>query len=135
MSDFEHLTNNLGEDVNGAMLFAHIPAPLALDTATFMVEYGIRSDDSAVVFHFFSPKEVNEWSDDYHMDIRLKRAIDKNFDVTKVSCGYAKEMDSFYVIVGGLGDGPDPWTLVERFFRDVDAPLEAGFDTVSGTSH
>ncbi len=125
MNDRDYLINNLGPDVNGDALFAHIPAPLALDTASFLVEYGIRADDSAMVFHFFSPKGENEWSPAYRMDARLKRAIDGNFDPKKVSCGYAREMDSFYVIVGGLGDGPDPWTLVERFFCDLDAPLEA----------
>jgi hypothetical protein len=113
------------QDVRGNSLLPHVPNPLALDTPNFLVEYGVRLDDQAMVFHFFSAKDRPTWDPTYHMEQRLKRAVDKNFDTQKVSCGYALEMDSFYVIVGGLGAGPDPLPLAERFLRDVEAPLEA----------
>lgn len=112
------------QDVRASSLMPHIPNPLALDTPNFLVEYGVRADDQAVVFHFFSAMGKSEWDPAYMMDTRLRQSIDKNFDTSKVTCGYAVEVDSFYVIVGGLGAGPDPWTLVNRFLSDVQAPLE-----------
>jgi hypothetical protein len=113
------------QDVRASSLMPHIPNPLALDTPNFLVEYGVRADDQAFVFHFFSAMDKSEWDPAYKMDVRLRRGIDKNFDTTKVTCGFAVEVDSFYVIVGGLGAGPDPWPLVNRFLSDVQAPLEA----------
>lgn len=112
------------KDVPASALSPHIPNPLAMDTPNFLVEYGIRADDQAVVFHFFSAKDKPTWDLSYKMDERLRRAIDTNFDTRKVTCGYAVEMDSFYVIVGGLGAGPDPWSLVARFLSDVQAHPE-----------
>lgn len=114
------------QDVRGNSLLPHVPNPLAMEADGFLVEYGIRLDDQAMVFHFFSPKDAATWDPKYMMDARLKRAIDANFDTKRVTCGFAIEMDSFYVIVGGLGAGPDPWPLTERFLRDVAAPLEGG---------
>ena len=121
----EPLTGGWARDVKASSLIPHIPNPLAMDTPNFLVEYGIRVDDQAVVFHFFSAKNRTSWDPEYKMDVRLQRGVDRNFDTTKVTCGFAVEMDSFYVIVGGLGAGPDPWPLVERFLFDVQAPLEA----------
>jgi hypothetical protein len=113
------------QDVKGDSLLPHIPNPLAQDTKNFLVEYGVRLDDQAMVFHFFSPKDAVTWDPTYRMDARLKRAIDGSFDVSRVTAGFAPDVDSFYVIVGGLGASPDPWTLAERFLASIDAPLEA----------
>jgi len=121
----EPLAGGWAKDISAASLLPHIPNPLAMDTPNFLVEYGVRIDDQAVVFHFFSAKDRSTWDPEYRMDERLRRAIDANFDTRKITCGFAAEMDSFYVIVGGLGAGPDPWPLVERFLSDVQAPLEA----------
>jgi hypothetical protein len=85
------------------------------------VEYGVRLDDKAMVFHFYPPKDKSTWDPASKMDARLKSAIDSCFRVEKVTAGFAAELDSFYVIVGDLGAAPDPWTLVERFFRVLDA--------------
>ena len=112
------------QDVKANSLMPVIPNPLAMEAEGFLVEYGVRIDDQAMVFHFFSPKDAATWDEKYRMDARLKRAIDSNFDTRKITCGYVREMDSFYVIVGGLGSGPDPWPLAERFLRDVESPLE-----------
>lgn len=118
------LTGAWAQDIRANSLLPHIPNPLAMDTPNFLVEYGIRVDDQAMVFHFFSAKDRSTWDPEYRMDERLRRAIDANFDTRKITCGYALEMDSFYVIVGGLGAGPDPWPLVERFLSDVQAHSE-----------
>lgn len=126
MTDYTSEIRNAGlQDVHGSSLQAHVPNPLALESRHFLVEYGIRADDQAMVFHFFSPRNADTWDADYKMDERLKRAIDANFDTRKVSAGFVSEMDSFYVIVGGLGSSPDPWPLVARFLRDVELPLAA----------
>lgn len=109
------------QDIRGNSLLPHVPNPLALDTPNFLVEYGVRVDDQAMVFHFFSAKDRQTWDPSYGMEKRLEAAIAKNFDTQKVTCGFALEMDSFYVIVGGLGAGPDPFPLAERFLRDVEA--------------
>jgi hypothetical protein len=110
------------KDIRADSLLPHIPHPLARDTKDYLVEYGVRLDDQAFVFHFFSPKDRETWDPSAKMDERLKRAIDKCFRVQDVTAGFAPEMDSFYIIVGGLGASLDPWPLVDRFFRAVDDP-------------
>lgn len=110
------------QDIRANSLLPHVPNLLARDTKDYLVEYGVRVDDKAMVFHFFSPKDRSTWDPEANMDQRLKRAIDICFPVKKVTAGFADELDSFYVIVGELGASPDPWPLVERFFRVLDAP-------------
>lgn len=107
-------------DIKADSLLPHVPHPLARDTKDYLVEYGVRLDDQAFVFHFYSPKDRDTWDPAAQMDRRLKSAIDRCFRVETVTAGFAPEMDSFYVIVGGLGAAPDPWPLVDRFFRAVD---------------
>lgn len=109
------------QDIKANSLLPHVPNPLARDTKDYLVEYGVRVDDKAMVFHFFSPKDQTTWDPAAKMDQRLKRAIDACFQVKDVTAGFAVELDSFYVIVGGLGAAPDPWGLVEKFFRVLDA--------------
>lgn len=110
------------QDIRANSLLPHVPHPLARDTKDYLVEYGVRVDDKAMVFHFFSPKDADTWSPTAKMDERLKAAIDATFQVKNVTAGFTPELDSFYVIVGGLGASPDPWPLVDRFFRALDAP-------------
>lgn len=114
--------NPLGglSDVDGRSLLPHVPNPLAKDTKNYLVEYGVRIDDGAMVFHFFVPKDRNDWDPAYAMDKRLERAIPACFSVERVSADFAREMNSFNVIVGGLGASPDPWPLVEKFFQALD---------------
>lgn len=125
MTETTMKVTDLGE-VNGNALLTHIPEPLAVDTPNFQLEYGIRVDDQAMVFHFYPPKEVGGWYADYQMDKRLERAILRNFKTDKTTAGYAEELSSFYVIVEDLGRSPDPWTLSERFIVHVQEPLEGG---------
>jgi hypothetical protein len=110
------------QDISADSLKTHVPHLLARDTKDYLVEYGIRLDDKAMVFHFFSPKDAAAWDPASKMDQRLKAAIDQCFQVKNVTAGFAPELDSFYVIVGGLGAALDPWPLVDRFFRVLDAP-------------
>jgi len=108
------------QDVSCSSLSTHIPEPLAKDTADYLVEYGIRVDDAAMVFHFFPAKDAKDWKESYHMPDRLEHAIQACFDTTKVRANYVSELKSFCIIVYGLGAGPDPWPLVERFFSEIE---------------
>jgi len=108
-------------DVPASSLTTHIPNPLAKDTKNYLVEYGIRVDDDAMVFHFFSPKDKETWDPKYDIHNRLEHAITKCFDLRTIKAGYVSELESFYVIVEGLGLVPDPWAKAEAFFSAIDA--------------
>jgi hypothetical protein len=109
------------KDVLASSLQTHIPDLLARDTPNYLAEYGVRITDEAMVFHFFPPKDRTGWDSRWQPDMRLKAAIDEHFDTRYVSASYVEELQSFCVIVGGLGAAPDPWPLVEKFFRALDA--------------
>jgi hypothetical protein len=107
-------------NVYGTGLKPHLPELLAKDTPNYLVEYGIRYDDGAMVFHFFPPKHRTSWDPSWSLARRLELAMPLCFDTAKLSAGFVEELNSFYVIVGGLGTVPDPWITVERFFRAID---------------
>lgn len=109
-----------------------IPDRLAKQTPNYDVEYGVRADDMAMIFHFYPPgtdwssyppKKFGTWPQKYAMDQRLERALPESFDVAFVKAVFTEESQSFCIIVKGLGHSPDPWTLVNRFFERIDAPL------------
>lgn len=89
----------LGPPIEGGQLETHLPDLLAVDHPEYLVEYGIRVDDGALVFHFFSAKDRPTWNPEWNMHQRLETAIAKSFDVSKVSAGYAEELEAFYIIV------------------------------------
>lgn len=115
------------QPVDGGSLREAIPDRLGKITSFYSVEYGIRYDDGAVVFQFFpadrDAESVGRWDPHYKMDKRLERAIPLHFRVERVKAVFTEELNSFCVIVGGLGLSPDPWPLVEKFFAAIDAPL------------
>lgn len=108
------------QDVSYGSLKTHIPELLAKDTPNYLVEYGVRVDDAAMVFHFFSPKDATDWDESYAMTRRLEHAIKSCFDVAKVRAEYISDMRSFCIIVRDLGAALDPWPLVERFFSEIE---------------
>ena len=101
-------------------LLSTIPDLLAKDTSHYLVEYGVRVDNTDMVFHFFPPKSKKTWDPGYKMDKRLEAATKQCFDRFHYSAGFVVEMDSFYVVIKGLGSVPDPWYLVEKFFAAID---------------
>ena len=123
MTDLQDLdalhTANL-QDVSASSLATQVPNPLAKDTPNFLVEYGVRSDDHAMIFHFFSGKDQREWNPEFQMDKRLEAAMDAHLDTSVVSAGFTQEIDSFYVFAGGLGGAPDPLPLVEKFLSAIE---------------
>lgn len=125
MSTEEELTT-LRElrECKASSLREHIPELLARDTPLYLVEYGIRIDDGALVFHFFPPKEEADWPPNNRMNKRLEHALDSLVDVKTVAVAdYIQELRSFCIILRGLGHSPDPWIFVERFFAKIDEPL------------
>lgn len=118
----------LSSDIGG--IEDSIPDRLAKDTAEWLCEHGIRTDDQAMVFHFYPKRQipgvfdkegnpVAGWSEDYHMDRRLDQAL-KMFDPEDLNCKFIETHNSFNVIVGGLGAALDPWPLVEKFFSRIE---------------
>lgn len=109
-----------------------IPNRLARQTENYTVEYGVRADDSAMVFHFYPPgtdwskyppEEIGQWRPNYRMHERLERAMPQSFDIKFLKATFTEETQSFCIIVAGLGKSPDPEPLVARFFARIDAPL------------
>lgn len=118
------LTEAALQDVSAGSLMQALPDPLAKETQNYIVEYGLRLDDGALVFHFF-PAEGESWDPAYKMDQRLERAIRETFDTNRVSADYQEEVRSFCVIFGGAARAPDPLALAPMFFEWIDAPLGA----------
>ncbi len=121
-SDFEKIgiTNN---SVGAASGLKHaIPALLAKQTADYEVEYGIREDDGAIVFHFYAPGR-GEWDPAWDATARLERALPMCFDTSKLHAEYISIVHSYCIIVKDLGFSPDPWPLVERFLSEVERGL------------
>lgn len=103
----------------GAALQTHLPDTHAMSTPHFLVEYGVRVDDLAMVFHFYSPEDAPAWPDHARWRTRLERAIESTFDMSAVSADYVPEMDSYCVIVRGMGARPDPLAFAKIFLDRV----------------
>lgn len=109
-----------------------IPDRLAREHKSYLVEYGIRTDDYSFVFHFFPPLDVKKFDPAFKIAARLERAIPACFDLRKIMANEVLEATrsaedditpSYCVIVRGLGSSLDPWPLVNRFFEEIEAPL------------
>lgn len=108
-----------------------IPNRQAKQTVNYVVEYGVREDDGAMIFHFYPPgtdwskyppEKLGVWSPTYGMDRRLEAAMPAIFDTRFIKATFTEEMQSFCIIVHGLGRSPDPWPLVNRFLDRIDVP-------------
>jgi len=94
----------------------------------FVVDWGVRLTDRALVMHFYPPlnsegKISDDWDASYEMDKRLDRAMPQVFDVSRITAGFEREFNSFFVIVGGGGQVLDVRLLVQRFLDAIQAPL------------
>lgn len=106
-----------------------IPELLVEKTAVFDVHYGIREDDSALVFHFFKPE--TGWPAD--ITGRLEAAIAELFPLERVKADYTSELDSFCVIYYGGGMTPAPYGLAKLFLAAAQRPRDES-ESGSGTS-
>lgn len=93
----------------------------AADRGKYIVEWGARITDGALVFHFFPSPVSDPWDPEYLMPERLKFGIEASFDTSRVTCGYVEEMNSFYVICGEYGMGIDQRPLAKRFLAAIEA--------------
>lgn len=95
-------------------------------------EYGVRSDDGALVFHFYPPgwalQGPVEWKDWYGFRDRLERAILAHFPPPQVEAGYVPELQSFWVIAR-RSRAFDETALVESFFRELEAESQTASET------
>jgi len=109
-----------------------IPGRLMKQTQNYHVEYGVRIDDNAMIFHFYPPDTdwtyyppttPGSWAAAYAMNDRLERAMPKVFDVKFLKASFTELNQSFCIIAKGVGASPDPFYFAHRFFEEIDAPL------------
>jgi hypothetical protein len=106
-----------------------IPNRMAVQTANYDVEYGVRSDDDALVFHFYppgtdwstNPPGLGKWNDSYKMHDRLEAAIPQIFSVEHIKARYTEELQSFCIIAYDVGKSPDPYYFVRSFLQKIDS--------------
>lgn len=86
---------------------------------------GVRTTDTAMVFHFYPLVDAKGKFKDWNWDIRtaLEIAMPKVFNTEQLSCGYTEEYNSYFVIAGGYGGVPDPRGLTRKFLDTVDRAL------------
>lgn len=97
----------------------------ARNSATCDVEYGIRSDDNALVFHFFPPGYAldsgKDWADWTAFRDKLEKALLAHFAKPSIDAGYAQELRSFHAIIKPRPLVPDLTALLEDFFEQLEA--------------
>lgn len=110
---YEHANTTIaGDNIQIA-----VPEERTFECGLFNAEYGVRTDDSAMVFHFFPAGE--EW-DHERLRTGLSEAIKTCFDPENVQAEYVPELESYCVLVGGMGLMPDPWTYAEIFLKRIE---------------
>jgi hypothetical protein len=105
-----------------------IPELLAEENELFKVQYGIREDDHAMVFHFFPPQKG--WPDD--ISARLTSAMTEHLPSEHIRADYVTELDSFCIIYYGGGMIPAPYGVAKLFLAAVRGPQgesESGSET------
>jgi hypothetical protein len=102
-----------------------VPNLQAESRKRYIVEWGGRVTDGALILHFFPPLtpegDIGVWPDDSDMDKRLEKAIPAIFDTNRVTAGFEPEWDSFYIIAGGYAASLGVRLLVKRFLDAVDS--------------
>lgn len=132
-TEAEKLQTHVSSDISRDALDEAIPGRRARHHEQYTVEYGIRRDDGALMFHFYPPntdwseyppprEKLGTWSKSFGMHNRLEAAILKCFSRDDVKGSYSEDLRSFCIIVAGAGRSLDPWYLADRFFREIDQP-------------
>lgn len=110
----------VGPDVKPGSILPAVVETLEHDNHIYRCIFGVRLDDEAGVMHFYR-HDGAPWLPDFNL--RLQRAVEGTLDVRAVSLGYAADVDSFYVIVGGLGKLEDPYVPMETVLAKLDEQL------------
>lgn len=116
--------------IDGSSIIEAIPHRVEDSTQHYRVEFGVRLDDQAVVFHFFPPSDKERWSPDEHTAMR--GALDQGLlGYIKPSwpgylAEYIPELESYSVQVPVMGTVPDPIYCARKFLAIVNASLPSG---------
>lgn len=97
----------------------------------FYAEYGVRSDDDAMVVHLYVPsysyeKLVNKQITESFNVSAAERAITAAAEATlapkrlQVVGNYVRELDSFCLEIFDLGKAFDPYAVVEQFLERLE---------------
>lgn len=102
-----------------------IPDLLARNSAHCDTQYGTRTDDGALVFHFFPPGHAlnsdMDWADWRAFRNALEHAAMRCFDHNAIDADYVPELKSFYLRIKPRPAVPDLTALIERFFSILEA--------------
>jgi hypothetical protein len=113
------------QDVPISMLEEGFSSVLGRSSALCDAEYGNRTDDGALVFHFFPPgyaaNDRAEWPNWHDFRDRLEKAILESFSLEHIDANYVEELKSFYLIVKPAPQGPNVTALITRFFVKLEA--------------
>jgi hypothetical protein len=101
-----------------------VPNLQAESRERYVVEWGGRVTDGALVFHFFPPLNqqgaLGKWGNS-DMDKRLEKSIPEVFDTNRITAGFESDWDSFFIIAGGYASVLSPRMLVKKFLDAIDA--------------
>jgi hypothetical protein len=117
-------TENMSE-IHLASLQAAIPDPLIDKTDHYQVIYGIRTEDRALVFHFFPPEGSTDWPSTFDPQKVLTPAITALMDSARVFGDYSKEVNSFCVIYRAGGLLPAPFIFARQFLDRAESLARA----------
>lgn len=113
------------QDIPVSALEEAIPELLARSSPLFDAQYGSRSDDDALIFHFYPPGHAigasEGWTDWTAFRDRLEQAIMRCFDLVCVEADYVSELESFFLMVRPPPQVPDQTALIEKFFSLLEA--------------
>lgn len=112
-------------DIRLASLQASVPDPLIEKNKHYQAIYGIRTEDNALVFHFFPPGDDAQWAKTFDPEKVLTPAIEALLDPARVFGDYAKELNSFCVIYRAGGLLPAPFILARQLLDRVTALADA----------
>ena len=96
----------------------------------YTLEWGVRTDDNALILHVYPPlveqeqgdPVVGDWTSTKVGD-SIQDALEQLFDTQRLTAGFQSEENSFYVIAGGYGGVLNVRGLVERFQQLVGPSL------------
>ncbi len=114
------------QDIRGSDLVEGLSDLQARNRPRYDVEWGIRVDDGALVFHFFPPgyaaNSSANWPNWTDFRDRLENAALGTFDRDAVMGDFVAELKSFYLIIKPLPPSPDLNGLVEQMLAKLELP-------------
>ncbi len=109
-----------------------------VDYTTFSAEYAFREDQGMLVVHFFKTDEIRElagadsfWTEAFPSVLSdvAQQVLDQTFP--QLQAGYAKELDSWWLLSKRVGMSLNPEGLVSLLFDTLDKALENVLEAAS----